>query len=237
MNNSIYLSGSAMKSQLRNLENQTDKLANSTTAGFKGDVSFNEVLWETTDKVGIYNIHNRQALNLEEGEHRMTERELDLSIKGDGFFVIQSGAGRRYTRNGSFKTDNYGYLILEGSGRVMGEGGAIILGAGAIEVKPDGTIFQDGVELDRIKVVQFNAPHNLMREGNSLYRSGEREQPANDKTDVEVLQGYLESSNVSIVDSMAGMITALRHFEYSQRVVRQLLTQSATRANELGRIP
>ena len=129
---------SAMLTQTRNLDVVGNNMSNTATTGYKADryadTTFDEVmrsrvgnkqkapqaLGTTTSYITavdeVYTDHSQGGLE-------PTGLPFDFAIEGEGYFAVQSAAGRVYTRNGSFMLDNQGYLYLAGQGRVLGQNG------------------------------------------------------------------------------------------------------------------
>lgn len=170
------------------------------------------------------------------GSFLHTEGECDLALNGDGFFVIDLGDGQlRYTRDGSFKlsSDGQGAALVTSEGYyVMDDGDSPIeFGDGFTDIIIDerGRIFtrnegdEEANEVGRLKLVKFANPEGLHIEGGNLYRvsdsSGEAIEIDEDNVDTMVVQGYLEASNVQIVDEMVRMITAQRAYEINSKSI------------------
>lgn len=165
-----------------------------------------------------------------------TQNPLDLAIDGDGFFaVVNPNNEVRYTRDGSFKlsieddeaklTTSEGYYVLNE------DDDQIIIEEGLKDINIDEFGFitakdEDGeiVELGRLKIVKFPNPAGLISEGQNLYNSsvasGEEIPVDSEDMDSKIVQGYLEASNVKIVDEMVKMITAQRAYEISSKAIQ-----------------
>jgi len=165
-----------------------------------------------------------------------TQNDLDVAIDGDGFFaVMMPNEQVRYTRDGSFKLsidDDEGTLVTSDGYIVLDEDDdEIVIEAGMKDISIDqfGNILakdEDGeiVELARLKLVNFVNPAGLINEGQNLYSvtvaSGEEIPVEADEMDSRFVQGYLESSNVQVVDEMVKMITAQRAYEISSKSIQ-----------------
>jgi flagellar basal body rod protein FlgG len=163
-----------------------------------------------------------------------TGRDLDVAIDGRGFFEIETERGLRYTRNGSFHRRADGVLTTAEGQPVMGEGGPITIGAGAVSVSPDGTIKSGNAIVGRLRVVEFGSEKDLIRESGSRFRALTGAEPT--EVETKVIGGALEQSNVSIVDRMAALTELSRGFEALQRGVSVLMNDLDSRIiSELGR--
>lgn len=164
-----------------------------------------------------------------------TNGTYDLAIDGDGFFSVMLPNGEiRYTRDGSFKLSvdydekmlvtSEGYIVLdEDDNEIYIENGITDISIDEMGyitgVDEDGEI----VDIARLKVVQFPNPDGLLSEGANLYSqtpsSGEEIPIDAEDMDMRIIQGYLEASNVKIVDEMVKMISAQRAYEISSKAI------------------
>lgn len=217
-----------------------NNLANVNTTGFKEEKTFFRLLNQamiSSDADELEAAMNGPeilaggALNPVDGPLLLTNRELDLALTGSGFFVVETPRGVRYTRSGSVLISNGSLLSTPDGFPVLGEGGHITVGPGKLTINEQGEIFVNGSRLDRLKIVTFDSPSMLLREGNSRLapREGQKEIPA---THVEVRQGYLEQSNVNAISSVVGMVTILRQFEAIQKSVNLLMNEMNVKAIE-----
>jgi flagellar basal-body rod protein FlgF len=178
---------------------------------------------------------NRITTYFMQGNLRETDRPLDLAIKGEGFFCVRVQGEERYTRDGSFVTDSEGYLATAEGYRVVGDMGDIYIGDEDIDIHSNGEIYSGDLFWDRLKLVTFDRPEQLLKvgdnlyvaDGESLYRYG---------IEGEVLQGFLETPNVNAVKEMVNMITAFRTYEANQRVVTAYDDVLGKAVNEVGRV-
>jgi len=161
-----------------------------------------------------------------------TDRDLDLAIQGDGFFRIElPGGGEAYTRAGNFHVDNEGYIVTsEGyrlSPNIQISSPETLVG---ISISPNGKVFlvrneggqQTTEELADIKLYKFMNPAGLKSIGQNLYiytdASGEPiEGDPNTDGFGKIAQGFLEASNVNIVEEMVNLIVAQRAYEINSK--------------------
>jgi len=147
-----------------------------------------------------------------------TGNPLDIALGGDGFFSIATANGTAYTRDGQFSLDSNGYLVDSHGRYVQGEGGPIQITGGSVEIGEEGEVIVDNEVVTRLSIRTFNTD-DLVRVEDSLFV------PADGAagTEVEhpiVKQGYLELSNVNIVNEMVDMISVQRHYEANAKVIR-----------------
>jgi flagellar basal body rod protein FlgG len=232
-----YTALSGLRARQEALDRIASDIANSSTAGYKTEragtmkaerPSFGAALQSAVDV-----IDGEAEVDLRPGPLAPTGRSLDLSIEGEGFFVVTTPAGDRYTRNGHLLQTVDGTLTTEEGDIVQGTNGPIKAGAGEVEVDPDGTVRSGGAIVGTLKVVRFGPGADLEREGASRFRT------AAAPTTVEkpsVRAGALEQSNVSVVDRIAELTEVSRSFGTLMRAVTVLMNDIDKGAiTELGR--
>ncbi|MBD3246378.1 MAG: flagellar basal-body rod protein FlgF [Candidatus Omnitrophica bacterium] len=244
----LYISAAGMSSQMKNHEVISNNLANVDTAGFKKDEmvfeSFREFLLSRVDdptdiggnpvigSVSLGVLPDDIVTDYSVGVPQETGRNLDLAIQGeDGFFVVETPQGARYTRAGNFHQTAGGAVVTSDGYPVLGDTGPIQIGQSDFVVSQAGDVIVDGEIVNRILVVAV--PEDaLVKEGDSLFRAQE-DAAAVPLLDATVYQGFLESSNVNAVEEMIDMISGLRLYEANQRslsvqdeTLAQLLNES-----------
>ncbi|MEI7541641.1 MAG: flagellar basal-body rod protein FlgF [bacterium] len=174
----------------------------------------------------------------EEGSYVETTNNLDLSIKGNGMFVVMTPNGERYTRNGNFTLDSNGVLVTQQGNPVMGQAGKISLNNNNIHIDEGGRVFEDKSEIDTLRIAMFSKDDNLRKEGDSLFYKLDGVPLTEDHyvDQVQVKQGYLETSNVNVVKEMVEMITAYRAYEASAKAIQSQDQTLGKAVNDLGTI-
>jgi flagellar basal-body rod protein FlgF len=172
-----------------------------------------------------------------QGSLNETGSMFDLALKGPGFFKVQGEDGRTYyTRDGSFTIDNDGYMkTLEGY-RLLGRGGAIRVEGEDFHVSKDGRISSNGMDIGYIDIVDIGNKEYLRKIGNNIYGILDDVNPEEIPFTGEVLQGFLEDSNVDGIKEMVEMITLLRDYEANQKVIKMHDEMLEKDANEIGRV-
>jgi len=162
--------------------------------------------------VGEYYIDSTQ------GSYRKTGNPLDVAVVGDGYFVVNTEDGQRYTRAGSFRVSNEGLLTTQQGHSVQGEGGDIALGPGDVKINSDGTVRLNGNIIDVLQLVNVQ-DDSLERSANGLFdvKEGYAPEPVEYP---DVSQGSIETSNVDPVKEMVGLISTQRAYESFQRVMK-----------------
>jgi flagellar basal-body rod protein FlgG len=237
MSGGAYSALSGMLTRIGELDRLASDLANVGTAGYK-----TERAARVASERNGFRLALESAVDVTDGERRVdfragslatTGRDLDLAIDGQGFFVLATPNGQRYTRNGSFTRRADGLLTTAEGEAVLGEGGQIRLGPGKITVDQDGTIRTGETVAGRLRVVEFDGT-GLDRESGARFRAipGATPRPGAGK----VIGGALEQANVGVVDRMVALTEIKRSFEALQRGATVLMNDIDGRAiNELGR--
>jgi flagellar basal-body rod protein FlgF len=222
MDAAMYKALSGAVAQMRHLETASQDLANVNTAGYKRQrLAFSEVLAKrlpADDRPGGLVAIAGQHTQFAQGEVHGTGNPFDFALEGDDFFVIQTARGERYTRNGAFTLKPDGTLSTPKGDPVLGDGGPLQISGNKIEVALDGTVRSEQGEIGKIKFIRFTDPRKVVKEGANLFVT----EPANvaPSTDVRVVQGSIEQSNMNPVDGMISLITINRQFEAYERAMK-----------------
>jgi flagellar basal-body rod protein FlgG len=237
-----------MSAQQNRLDAISNNLANVDTAGYKRDVgvskSFPELLLRRRSDDGVYRtpggiadvapIIGKIGLGVEtneiftvfeQGSFKSTDGRLDVALGGEGFFAVLTPQGERYTRDGSFKLGLEGILETREGYPVLGEQGIIRLEDDRIRLTDEGVLLagEDQEPVDRLRVVRFDNERYLRKQGGNLWADTDISGPARVAGDEErprVLQGFLETSNVNVVNEMVQMIEVNRAYEANQKTVQ-----------------
>lgn len=232
----LYTSASGMSAQLTAQDVISNNLANANTTGYKKDMAVNnafsqllisrvdDVLDREGDKViGTLGTGVQTAgtfTDYASGALQQTENPFDVAISGDGFFVIQTPQGERYTRDGSFTINAQGDLVTKDGYIVVGRQGNVNVGTGEnLSISADGSVTSNGAEVNQLMVVVPENSQSLHKVGNNLYALNQGG-AVRDADRVQVAQGYLESSNVNVVSEMVTMISGMRIYEANQKAIQ-----------------
>lgn len=242
----IYAAGTGMLLQRRKMETITSNLTNVETSGYKKNYlvshSFDDVLLERINDpsvtmnyyAGPYNFGtqvDQVYLDFTQGSFEPTGLSTDLAIAGDGFFVMETEGGERYTRASAFYLNAEGCLT-DGEGHyLLGENGRLRVMSDDFSVNTNGDIFINGEYYDTIRVVQFEDNSVLRSQGSNLFSAEAEPVQA---TDFEVKQGFLEGSNVQAAREMVDMITVYRAYETNQRMLTMYDEIVGKAVNEIG---
>lgn len=246
----FYNLTSGMLTQGKNLDVIANNMSNAATAGFKTDrftfSTFEEVMWNRVGNMdkkytelgnqSWITAPSRLYTDYEQGSIEETGQPLDFAIEGDGFFALENRDGERvYTRNGNFSLDNDGYLWLSGYGRVLDrDGEPIRLVTDRITGDSSGNLFaENGAYLGNIGVFQFEDNGELEKNDYGFFVS-ENEGAA--ASDFKMHNGWVERSNIDLVQQMTGMITAERAYQSAAEITKiydELMTKATT---DVGRL-
>ncbi len=227
MDRAIYTAMTGAKSTLLQQASVGNNLANASTDGFKAELHRLRAVPVLSDAMPsrAFVVDASVATDLTSGPLQHTGRSLDVAIKGEGWFAVQSPDGREaYTRSGRFELTQNGELVDERGLRVLGDGGPIALPPdNRYEIAPDGTISavpttgnRNAAEVvGRLKLVK---PAQVERGDDGLFRAAGGAPAAADES-VQVASGYVEGSNVNVVEQMVQMISLSRHFEFQTKLL------------------
>lgn len=242
----LWAAATGMSCQHTNLDAIAHNLANVNTTGFKKSrVNFQDLMYQNLRMPGAAtstggqlpagiqvgmgaNVVAVEKIFLQ-GDYTQTKNNLDLAIEGKGFFKLMNNGKEVYTRAGAFKMDKDGYICDAHGNRLQPEF-AIPQKTATITVEPGGKVVasgSDGKELGstQIQLYNFTNPAGLMATGHNLLvpsdASGDPLQ-GNPGTDDfgTIQQGFLEMSNVDVVEEMINMIATQRAYEIGSKVVQ-----------------
>ncbi|QEX23528.1 flagellar basal-body rod protein FlgF [Hypericibacter adhaerens] len=229
MENAGYIALSRQMVLNREMDVIANNLANVTTPAFKGQtLRFQEFLDRAKDGTNLSYVEDSAApRDWREGPLTATGNPLDVAIHGDGFFVVSTPTGDRYTRKGHFEMDASRQLVSSDGEVIQGESGPITVPQDAydISIAEDGTVSAKSpgtpqtTELGKIRLVSFADPQALQEESAGLYKAA----PSATATPVanpDLVQGTLEQSNVQPIIELTRMMTVSRNYEAAQQLVQ-----------------
>ncbi len=211
--------------QERKLEAVSNHIANADTVGFKKDIiSFDK------------EFRAQMNTDLTQGSIEKTGNKLDLALKDEGFFKVDTAAGIRYTRNGNFTLNNNGVLVDQAGNFVLGQGGAIVVDGTNIEINETGEIRVDGTLQDRLDIITFENLTMLQKDGanNYVYKGDTRDETA--PLNIAIEQGAVEGSNVQVVDEMVSMIDHHRMYQTYQKMMMTFDEIDGKAINDVGQL-
>lgn len=236
MSDALFSAYQALEARMHIVDIVANNLANAQTSGFKKD--FSQVFEEVVNEEGATNIGVRSYIDLKTGMFETTGRSLDAAIDGTGFFVVETADGNRYSRAGSFQVNSGGELVFPDGHRVLGVGDApIVIGEGIPRIESNGDVFANETLVGSLRIVDFDDPLLLEKEGLSKFRWTGDESGVSDALDPRVRGGHVESSNVDPVMEMINLMSAFREFESMTQTLRSISNDMDQRLiSELGSI-
>lgn len=242
----IYSSAVGMMPNKLKIDVIANNLANINTTGFKKDNIFVRILDSAVLDINKNGGNELSGLliteytSFEAGNFKQTGNPLDIAISGNGFFVVQTPNGLRYTRNGNFTIAEDGKVVNSNGHALLGIGGEIKfpdvskLENVEIKITQSGEIYAGDKFIDRIKIVWFDNLAKLRKESSTYFvddgSAGEVELTGG----FEIFQGFLEESNVNAIEEMVRMIEASRIYESNYKAV-QHQDDTLAKVNEVGK--
>ena len=220
MDNTLLISLSHQLASFRSMDVIANNIANVSTPAFqREEPTFHEYIVNVAPaegQVGTQSLSFVQdagmVRDLSEGSLITTGAPFDMAIHGNGYFVVQTANGDRYTRNGHFTLNDAGQIVTSNGDAVQGDGGPITITPddGDVHIAPDGTVSGKTGQIGRVRVVDFENPRLLVKEGASLFSTDQSPVTA---TDFKLQSAMLETSNVQPVVEIAHMIEVMRAYQ------------------------
>ena len=157
--------------------------------------------------------------NTNPGSIQQTGNTLDVAISGEGFFVVDTLDGERYTRNGNWRLDEFGQIVVGTGNPLVDDAGLpIVIDAndGAITIRADGTVLSEAGPIGQLRIVSFEEEQAMQKMGDGLFDAGG--QIARPATNFSVLQGMLETSNVNGVVEMTLMMEVANAYRTTAQI-------------------
>jgi flagellar basal-body rod protein FlgG len=244
----LYTAATGMEAQQLQIDVIANNLANVNTTGFKKSrADFQDLLYQTIRAPASQTTNNTQSptgiqvglgarpaavsrINTQ-GDYTQTGNDLDLAIEGTGFFQVQLPDGSlAYTRAGALKLDSQGNVVTS-DGHPIQSAPQIAPGSVDVTIGADGTISaiapgqSSPANLGQIQTARFVNPSGLRAVGKNLLQETEVSGTAElgvpgQENRGTLLQGFLENSNVSVVEELVGLITGQRAYEVTSKAIQ-----------------
>lgn len=220
MENAQLISLSRQLALQRQMDVVANNIANMNTTGFKAEMLLHEEFvmpiardqdFQTPDQQLSFTQDWATIHDLTPGATIQTGNPLDVALSGEGFLAVDTPDGERWTRAGALQVNAEGMLVNFDGHAVLGDGGPIVFDAGDTDIAIDssGAISTNAGAKGRLRIVEFENPQELAREGDNLFSGGTPVAA----TGTRVVQGAIEKSNVSGVAEMTEMIRVQRAYE------------------------
>lgn len=248
---SLEIAGTSMLVQRKKMDVITNNITNIETSGFKKDQllsrSFKDMMIQRINDPNVLYVSNdvgplNNGIHIDEvrtdfvqGNLEPTERLTDFAIQGSGFFVVSTPNGQRYTRDGGFSVNSQGYLVNNDGHYLMGTNGRVQVGNGQFSIDDQGNVKVGGANVNKIRLVDFDDPNGLRKEGNNLYYNYTNQNVITPKETI-VKQGFIENSNADVSREMVDMMEVSRTYETNQRMIKMLDESLSKTVNEVGRV-
>lgn len=265
-NKGIFTALSGAMAQSSRLDTIANNIANSNTTGFKKDKQVFQEYLTANEKLpdviqvpkvpasveSFYDMQggDRGYVNASgtftdhsQGNLRSTGNPLDVGLDGKGFFEVLTPRGVRYTRAGGFKISSNGLMVTKQGYPVLRNGTqdplqrTIPISTRNLTISYSGDIYEGGEFLGKLSVIGVQDPDSMRKEGQSLYslKPNYGDQLRVPES-TQVHQGFVESSNVNIVEEMTDMIQASRSFESTQKAIKAFDNLNGKLVNEVGKV-
>lgn len=258
---SLWTAASGMNGMQFKVDTISHNLSNVNTTGYKKNrADFEDLIYQTMKTAGTpatedtvsptgiqVGLGVRTAATqkmFHQGSLQNTGNKLDMALTGEGFFRIEMPDGSfSYTRDGSFKIDSNGQVLTSNGYKLSPElilpddfefNSINITKEGRVSVRVAGS--DESIDIARLNVYRFVNPAGLTSTGENLFKMTEAsgpaiEGPAGENGHASVRQGFLEMSNVKVVDEMVDMIVAQRAYEMNSKAVTTTDSMLATTVN------
>jgi flagellar basal-body rod protein FlgG len=248
MINSLWIAKTGMEAQQMQLDVISNNLANSSTNGFKrASAVFEDLMYQNLRQAGSNSSEQSQlptglqvglgvrtvatSRSFSQGALQQSSNKLDVAVQGNGFFQVTMPDGTtNYTRDGSFQVDSQGQLVTA-TGLPIGNGVTVPANATSVAIGGDGTVTAQipgstaPQSIGTIALASFINPAGLDPKGQNLYA----ETPASGQPNTgtpgsnglgALMQGYVETSNVNVVQELVTMIQTQRAYEMNSKAIQ-----------------
>ena len=233
---------SGLRSRMESLSLLANNLANATTSGYKSDSEFYGLYTspdaDPSSEGSTLPSIERQWTDFSQGTLQPTGNPLDVALTGPGFLTVAGPGGDMYTRNGSLHASPNGDLATSEGFSIRGVGGGAIhlISGASVEIAPDGTVRQEGHPIGQLAVVNFKSTDSLRKMSGTCFQNTDSKNPPVAASEVRVLQGKLESSNVAVPEAAMRLVGVMRQFEMLQKAVSLGVEMDSKSIQEVARV-
>lgn len=243
MNDSLHIAATSLQAQQLNVDTVANNLANLNTSGFKkARVSFQDLMYREVARAAVgtpgadatklgSGVSASTLRAFSAGELKKTDEPLDLAVRGEGFIeIVMPDGTTAYSRGGTLQVNRDG-LLATLQGYALKPSIQVPPDATQLVIAPDGRVLaraanqRDALEVGRIELARFTNPGAMAPLGDNLYRATEASgEPRNGRASEDgagsLAQGFLETSNVKLVEEMVELMVAQRAYEVSAKVIQ-----------------
>ena len=232
MDNTKYVALSRQMALWKQMDVVSNNMANMNTSGYKQDEAvFTSYLHQADEDVKVQGLAAKPLYftqdygtygNFSEGMLAETGNSLDVAIKGDAFFAVQTAGGERYTRKGNFTLDSDGMVVTTEGDPVLSEAGEpffIAPGEKEISIMENGEVYTENGLIGKLKIVSFADNQKLQKVANTMFENTAGNDMIIGQNNIRVMQGKLEKSNVNSIEEMTKLINLQRSYEYVQQMI------------------
>lgn len=233
MDSGYYAAMSGLVARTQALDTAAANLANAQTPGYRAEREYFRSVLLGPDALGSelgrtvnnFGLLGGDQLSMTQGALQATGNPLDLAIEGQGFFLVQTANGPRYTRDGGFHRAQSGQLVTESGEPVLSSAGQPIqIPPGQVSIGADGALSVAGGVVATVGVFTFPAGTQLEPEGANRYVAPQGATAAVSK-DSSVRQGAIESANEDVIQGSLDLIVMQRQAEMMQKAVTVFHTE------------
>lgn len=212
-----YVAISAHLALERRMATIANNVANAGTTGYRAEgVAFSTIVSRTAPYRTAFATEGSAHTDTRGGGLVQTGNPLDVAVKGEGFFGIQTPQGTAYTRDGRMQMLPTGDVVSLSGHAILDAGGAPLSldpGAGPPAIGLDGTVFQGGRAVGSIGLFALDLAKPAKRRENAAFIPETPPEPIADFTNSGIVQGFVENANVSAIHEMTRLIAVSRAFE------------------------
>jgi flagellar basal-body rod protein FlgF len=233
MDSGYYAAMTGLVARTQAMDTAAANLANAQTPGYRAEREFFRSIVlgpdgadsELSATVNNYGLLGGDRLSMAQGALEPTGNPLDLAIEGQGFFMVQTSNGLRYTRDGSFHRAQNGQLVTQAGEPVLSQAGQpILIPPGEVAVGADGAVSVAGGVVAQLGVFQFPAGTELTPEGADRYVAPQGA-TGTAATNASIHQGALEAANQDVVEGSLDLLMMQRQAEMMQRALTVFHTE------------
>jgi flagellar basal-body rod protein FlgF len=225
--NGMTSSAAALQMLERRQQVLANNLANANTRGFKAETAFARLIGDAIAATDT-------SVDLTQGTLTETHNPLDVSIEGNGFFVVKTVAGERHIRGGAFQLDANRQLVDASGNPVLGEDGPLILPKGDISISVDGQVRVGGKVAGQFRLESVDPRAKMVHEGGTMFvpDASRKAMPLDER---RIHQGSVEESNVNTMSAMTEMLEVMHRYGAAQKSITTIDSIRGIAVNDLAK--